>query len=220
LIVKGPCRTTLTEAFAFSVLDQASVLTLVNFSSISVAGYEYLLRSVDYCNSDMAVRKPGKLPINLLTGWPNPRLLPLQQLSHAATNALGNPELVQDVLGYGPDLGFPPLRQSISRWLTQFYKPVEPISPDRIAISGGASQNLARILQTYTDPIFTRTCFLVTPVYFLACRIFCDSGFDGRLKAVPEDEEGIDLEALRRGLEESERKASEEGNTEPVSPRP
>ena len=167
----------------------------------------------------MAVRKPPKLPINLLTGWPNPRLLPLQQLSHAATNALGNPEQIQDVLGYGPDLGFPPLRRSISRWLTQFYKPVEPISPDRIAISGGASQNLARILQTYTDPVFTRTCFLVAPVYFLACRIFCDSGFDGRLKAVPEDEEGIDLEALRRGLEESERKASEEGNTEPVSPR-
>ncbi|KAK5454267.1 Valine--pyruvate aminotransferase [Exophiala xenobiotica] len=167
-----------------------------------------------------AVKKSGKLPINLLTGWPNPRLLPVQQLSHAATNALGNPDLAQDLLGYGPDLGFPPLRQSISKWLTQFYKPAEPISADRIAISGGASQNLARILQTYTDPIFTRACFLVAPVYFLACRIFGDSGFDGRMKAVPEDEEGVDLEALRRGLEKSERKASEEGNTKPEIKKP
>jgi DNA-binding transcriptional MocR family regulator len=165
----------------------------------------------------MAAKKPGKIPVNLLTGWPNPRLLPLQQLSRAATSAFANPEQAQEVLGYGPDLGFSPLRHSISKWLTQFYKPAEPISVDRIAISGGASQNLARILQTYTDPVYTRTCFLVAPVYFLACRIFCDSGFDGRLKAVPEDDEGIDLEALRCALQESERKASENGNTEPVS---
>ncbi|KIW22862.1 uncharacterized protein PV07_11115 [Cladophialophora immunda] len=66
----------------------------------------------------------------------------------------------------------PPLRQSISRWSAEFYKPAESISAERITISGEASQNLARILQIYTDPVFTRTCFLVALGYFLACRIY------------------------------------------------
>jgi hypothetical protein len=37
---------------------------------------------------------------------------------------------------------------------------------------------------------------MVAPCYFLACRIFEDAGFVGRLRAVPEDEEGIDVEYL------------------------
>lgn len=44
---------------------------------------------------------------------------------------------------------------------------------------------------------------MVAPCYFLGCRIFRDAGV--RLRAVGEGSEGIDLEALERGLKEGER---------------
>lgn len=100
--------------------------------------------------------------------------------------------------------------------LTQFYKPSSEIPAERICVIGGASQNLACILQVFSDPLFTRNVWMVSPTYFLACRIFEDSGFHGRLRSVPEDEDGIDIEYLRKGLHLSEMKARAEGNTQPV----
>ena len=44
---------------------------------------------------------------------------------------------------------------------------------------------------------------MVAPCYFLACRIFEDSGL--RLSAVPEGKEGIDLEWLERGIIDAEK---------------
>ena len=73
---------------------------------------------------------------------------------------------------------------------------------ERICITGGASQNLACMLQVFTDPLYTRV-WMVAPCYFLACRIFDDSGL--RMRAVGEGEEGVDLQALKEGLEECER---------------
>lgn len=57
---------------------------------------------------------------------------------------------------------------------------------------------------------------MVSPTYFLACRIFEDSGFHGRLRSVPEDEEGVDINYLRKALRQSEVKARAEGNTQPT----
>ena len=100
--------------------------------------------------------------------------------------------------------------------LTQFYQPSSQIPAERICITGGASQNLACILQVFSDPLFTRNVWMVSPTYFLACRIFEDSGFHGRLRSVPEDEKGVDIEYLRKALHLSEMKARAEGNTQPV----
>ena len=57
---------------------------------------------------------------------------------------------------------------------------------------------------------------MVSPTYYLACRIFEDSGFHGRLRSVPEDEEGLDIEYLKKELRKSEERAEAEGNTKPV----
>jgi hypothetical protein len=43
-----------------------------------------------------------------------------------------------------------------------------------------------------------------------------DAGFAGRIRGVPEDEEGIDLAFLASGLRAAEEKAHAESNTEPV----
>lgn len=133
-------------------------------------------------------------------------------------------------LEYAPDPGYQPLREEIAKWLSGFYSPaldfvastdettktpetashsrqssssfVLPPDPNRICITGGASQNLACILQVYSDPIFT-TVWMVAPCYYLACRIFEDSGLS--LKAVPEGNDGIDLSWLEKRLREANR---------------
>ncbi|MCJ1404544.1 hypothetical protein MMC11_007770 [Xylographa trunciseda] len=158
----------------------------------------------------------SKTLINLLRGWPNPGLLPKAQLRTAAAKVLSDPDLSSEGLLYGPLPGNESLRVELAAWLTRFYKPKHSVGWERICISGGASQNLACILQVYSDPIFTRNIWMVSPTYFLACRIFEDAGFTGRMKGVPEDDDGIDIEYLRKGLQQSERDAELNGNWKPI----
>ena len=158
---------------------------------------------------------PSKL-INLLRGWPNPSLLPAAQIKAAASAALSDPDVSTPGLLYGPDPGYEPLRQQLAQWLTAFYQPSDPISSERICISGGASQDLACILQVFLDPVYTRHVWMVSPTYFNACRIFEDAGFAGRLRSVPEDAEGIDVDFLAREMQEADKKASIDGKNAPV----
>lgn len=143
--------------------------------------------------------------INLMRGWPNPSLLPKTALKNAAVRVLEDEEVSTPGLMYGPDPGYGPLRKSVARWLGGFYgvkgcKGMEDENgEDRIVITGGASQNLACVLQVYADPAVTRV-WMVAPCYYLACRIFEDAGLG--MRAVGEGAEGVDLEALERGLEE------------------
>lgn len=51
----------------------------------------------------------------------------------------------------------------------------------------------------------------------LAFRIFDDSGFSKKLRAIPEDDEGIDIEYLKQEIKKSEDKAVADGNDAPVS---
>ena len=154
--------------------------------------------------------------LDLLKGWPNTALLPAAQIENASTVALSNADVYIPGLLYGPDPGYEPLRKSIANWLTYFYRPSSQVLAERICITGGASQNLACILQVFSDPLFTRNVWMVSPTYFLACRIFEDSGFHGRLRSVPEDEEGVDIKYLRSALHQSEMEAQARGNTQPV----
>jgi DNA-binding transcriptional MocR family regulator len=157
--------------------------------------------------------------INLLRGWPNPNLLPPEALKVASGKVLSDRSIAVPSLQYGPDEGYGPLREEIARWLTSFYATKTPIKVDRICITGGASQNLACILQTFTDPVYTRNVWMVAPTYYLACRIFEDSGFAGRLRSVPEDEGGINIDYLSEHIAQSEKEALADGNTDPVRQR-
>jgi len=56
---------------------------------------------------------------------------------------------------------------------------------------------------------------MVAPAYMLAFRIFEDSAL--KLRAVPEVEEGIDIESRGREMKKSEERAQADGNNEPVS---
>lgn len=144
----------------------------------------------------------AQAPINLARGWPNPSLLPVKELVKASALSFATDEIGTEysALEYGPEEGYEPLRQSIAAWLTDFYKPRDPCTAERICITGGASQNLTSLLSTFTDPSITKAVWMVAPTYFCACRVFDDAGFAGRMRAVPEDQEGLDIDALERGL--------------------
>jgi DNA-binding transcriptional MocR family regulator len=141
-------------------------------------------------------------PIDLFKGWPSPELIPVDALKEATVRALSNKVVSDAGFGYGPDEGYAPLRENIAQWLTQFYGPRETITSSRICITGGASQNLASILQVFTDPLQTKMIWLVEPTYHLVFRSFEDAGFHGRMRGIPEDESGMDVFALQRALEE------------------
>ena len=155
---------------------------------------------------DITMATPKKA-INLMRGWPSPNLLPAGLLSRAATKLLSNPEVYTPALQYGPDEGYLPLRKGMASWLGRHFG----VAPDheRIVITGGASQNIANIMISYADPRVTKGVWVVSPGYHLVCPIFEDAGFRGRLRAAPEDEEGLDVEALGSRLRDADR---EEGD--------
>ncbi|KAI1078204.1 pyridoxal phosphate-dependent transferase [Whalleya microplaca] len=174
---------------------------------------------------------PPKKSINLLRGWPSKRLLPADALRTASQKALSDPAIFHPGLLYGPDAGYAPLREVLAGWLARFYhsrgdeagsigSAGEDVTGDgaggddeganRIAITGGASQSIACLLQSFTDPARTRAVWMVAPCYFLACPIFADAGFEGRLRAVPEDGEGVDLGVLEAGLRAVDEEADDD----------
>ncbi|KAJ0331095.1 hypothetical protein COL5a_002628 [Colletotrichum fioriniae] len=144
--------------------------------------------------------------INLQLGWPSPRLFAASALLDGATQVLTSESETATALIYGPHIGHPPLRKSIAEWLSSVYG--TEIDYERISINNGASGNLANVLLKFTDPLYTRKIFMVEPTYFLACPIFEDNGFQGKLAGVPEnDTDGLDIPFLRRALVTAETKA-------------
>ncbi|KAL4917884.1 pyridoxal phosphate-dependent transferase [Aspergillus aurantiobrunneus] len=160
----------------------------------------------------------GEQAIDLFCGWPNPSLLPTSALSDGFAAVMGSPSIRTPALLYGPDEGYEPLRQHIAQWLTSYYRPVNPVTASRICITGGASQNIACILQVFSDPSYTRNVWLVAPTYHLVCRIYDDAGFAGRLRAIPQEERGLDLDYLRRQMVAAEQRAGDGPPFKP--PRP
>ncbi|KAF5496964.1 Uncharacterized protein CGCS363_v008887 [Colletotrichum siamense] len=139
--------------------------------------------------------------INLQGGWPTPRLHPVEALESASAAVFRQNDINKQLL-YGPELGSNSLRESIGKWLNDFYAPsAGSIPSERIAITNGASNGLATILQKFTDPS-TRAVWMVEPTYFLACPIFRDAGLMARIRGAPEGEDGVDLDFLAKALQE------------------
>jgi DNA-binding transcriptional MocR family regulator len=163
----------------------------------------------------IAVDPPVKTLINLQLGWPSPRLFAASSLLDGANEILSSKSETASALIYGPHIGHPPLRQSVADWLSSVYS--TSVTSDRICINNGASANLANILLKFTDPLYTRKIFMVEPTYFLACPIFEDNGFQGKMRGVPEDEEGLDIGFLQKALEAAESQVAR-GNSTPDIP--
>lgn len=140
----------------------------------------------------------GKHPINFLWGKPAPSLLPVTELASAAQAVFSDPSISTTALQYGDRIGYEPLRHQLSSLLARFYN--TSTKPEQICITGGSSQGLSVILQVLTDPLATKAIWMVAPCFYLACRIFEDAGFTGKLRAVREGAEGIDIEFLEQAI--------------------
>ncbi|KAK2612050.1 Valine--pyruvate aminotransferase [Conoideocrella luteorostrata] len=143
-----------------------------------------------------------KEPINFVWGKPAPSLLPVAELAYCVQDVLADPVSATDALEYGDPAGPATLRQQVADSLAEFYG--TPNSAKEICITGGASQGLSTILQVLTDPLQTVQVWLVAPCFHLASRVFEDAGFTGKLRAVPETDDGIDLEGLERSMLQQE----------------
>ncbi|KAK1827646.1 pyridoxal phosphate-dependent transferase [Podospora conica] len=145
---------------------------------------------------------PQKKQINLLRGWPAPSLLPAPLLAAAAATVLSDPSLYVPALQYGPDPGYQPLREALATWLGTAYGSTPDDTADNICITGGASQSVACILQSFTDVGATRGVWVVEPGYFLVGGMVRDAGLGGVMRGVREspDGEGIDVRALEEGM--------------------
>lgn len=163
-----------------------------------------------------------KKQINLLRGWPAPSLLPAPLLHHASSALLSDPSLYVPALQYGPDPGYQPLREALATWLGQSYG--SPDTPDEICITGGASQAVACILQSFTDVGVTRGVWVVEPGYFLVGGMMRDAGLGGVVRGVREDGRGVDVGALGEGMsrvdEEWEGREAVYGKTKVGCPPP
>lgn len=180
--------------------------------------YYRLSRNSHLLQSALAVMAESSSPkpfIDLVRGWPHTSLLPIDLIKEAAHAVLSDPSVAHAGLLYGPDPGYEPCREAVASWLTSAYQTSSPIGPDRICVTGGASQNLGNVLSVYSDPEYTRAIWIVVPGYMLAFRVFEDAGFDTKLRAVPEDAQGLDIAYLRREIARSEEMAQKQGNNTP-----
>lgn len=146
--------------------------------------------------------------INLFKGHPTDRLLPTEFVNEAVTSLLTRhrPEDQDDEdrhpLAYGTDPGSLSVRRTIAEWSARLLQEDDKIDPDCINLTNGASYGaaLALCLCTHSQSGYTKRAFLVSPTYFLINTVFLDAGFGGKLTAVEENEQGIDLQFLEAEL--------------------
>jgi 2-aminoadipate transaminase len=130
--------------------------------------------------------------IDLGIGQPHVDILPLNQLTEAATHRLQLGD--RNILQYGMQQGNGNFRVSLAQFLSAEYN--APVDPDHLFITAGISQALDQICALHTRP--GDTVIVEEPSYFLALRIFADH----KLKVIgtPIDEDGLIIDALEEKL--------------------
>jgi DNA-binding transcriptional MocR family regulator len=142
----------------------------------------------------------ARYPLDLQKGWPSLDLLPLSKIQAASLAIFSDPQRALAALQYGTLLGDSRLRTNLAEWLTKFYSVRRSPDAKRVCITGGASQNFTSILQRFADPTYTRNVWMAAPTYFLALGMLEDAGYKGKLRAVSQDDEGMDVDYLRQEL--------------------
>lgn len=150
----------------------------------------------------------AKHAINLFKGHPSDNLLPVEPVNQAVNSLLtrkrpqDDDPLDRHPLTYGTDPGSVTVRNSIAQWTAELLGE-EPADSDCINLTNGASYGaaLALITCTHAQSGYTKQAFILSPTYFLINTVFLDAGFAGKLTAVKEDKNGIDLTFLEAELD-------------------
>ena len=146
--------------------------------------------------------------ISFLRGHPSDNLLPSEEILQAYTTVLSSTrstdedENTRHPLTYGTDNGAYSVRQEIAKWVNKRnMNPNTECKAEHIYVTNGASYGAGTALLQCCPPEYTKLAFAVSPTYFLINKIFTDHGFSGRMRAVCETENGIDLVSLENQLQ-------------------
>ncbi|SCU81484.1 LAFA_0C05248g1_1 [Lachancea sp. 'fantastica'] len=151
--------------------------------------------------------------INFLRGWITHELLPREEILKA-TSALLTPETREydddsenkHPLAYGSDPGSEWVRNAVCNLSNKAFQLEndEKIKSraEYINLTSGASYGMLNLLLQTTLPHtgYTRQAFVVTPTYFLINEAFIDAGFGGKITAIREEGNGLDLQKLQERL--------------------
>jgi 2-aminoadipate transaminase len=132
--------------------------------------------------------------ISFARGVPGPDCLPLEEIGTCTLAVLAREE--RDAAQYGPAAGFPPLRELLAE-----RHGVEPV---QIVISNGSLQGLAFLWQHLLGGDAKRV-LVEAPTYDRPLKILASLGAD--VAGIPMDDDGLELEAVERALEEGPKPA-------------
>lgn len=130
--------------------------------------------------------------INFGIGQPSFELLPTEMMQRAAEHRLSQRDATY--LNYGFEQGDGYLREALADFLAHEYK--LPVVTASLMITGGASQAIDIICNTFTRP--GDVIFVEEPTFFLILNLFRD--YDLTVVPIPVSAEGLDFDVLEHEL--------------------
>ena len=131
--------------------------------------------------------------ISFAGGMPNNDLFPIEELDSIYANLSYEAKKVG--MQYGPTTGYPPLLNSLKKYLG---KKGLPVDSNELMITTGSMQAINLISKIFIDPgdeiIVEYPCFIGAVAAF--------NSYQAKLISVPIDDEGIDLEQLAAVLDQ------------------
>src|SRR5437773_11934709 len=132
--------------------------------------------------------------ISFARGVPAPECLPVAELADCARAVLERDG--ETILNYGPVGGYGPLRE----WIAERHR----VAPGRILVTNGSLSGLNLVLGHFA----TRGRILVeAPTYDRPLKIAARLGVE--VHAIPQDDDGLDVDALERERSEERRVGKE-----------
>ena len=132
--------------------------------------------------------------ISFAGGLPNPDSFPVKEVQEAVTNVLTSNG--EEILQYSTTEVYQPLREYIA---SRYKKNGLKVHPDQVLITNGSQQGI-----DLTGKIFLNKDYNVlveSPTYLAAIQSF--GLMEARFKSVPLLEDGADLDAVKRSLDEN-----------------
>lgn len=137
--------------------------------------------------------------INLGVGYVNEQTIPVAFLTEAMQAVASGPEKYRQAFNYGSPAGSANLTASIRRFLLESHRGgVDAATLQRKKLAIGAC-GATSILDALTDVLPRGIVVTSDPMYYIYTESLMRKGFE--VLAVPEDDEGIDLNILARKLD-------------------
>ncbi len=148
------------------------------------------LRSSEIRDLMKLATQPGI--ISFAGGMPNNDLFPVKEIDNIYNNL--TPEIKKTAFQYGPTPGYPPLLNSLKKFLK---KKGLPVDSNKLLITTGSLQAINILTKEFIDPediILTEN-----PSFIGAISVF--KSYQARMESIPVDKEGIDIGYLKKKIE-------------------